>query len=79
MRASGADAAEMTADRGADGLGVACREGGQDRVVLARTLLRVDTAAAGMSKRWREEEPPTPLDLRLVPCALAGWAGALFV
>lgn len=30
-----------------------------------------------MSRRWREEEAQPPLDLRLVPTALAVWAGAL--
>lgn len=30
-----------------------------------------------MGKRWVEEESPPPLDLRLVPTALAVWAGAL--
>lgn len=30
-----------------------------------------------MSKRWVEEEVPPPIDLRLVPMAIAVWAGCL--
>ena len=30
-----------------------------------------------MSRRWREEEAQTPVDLRLIPTALAVWGGAL--
>ena len=30
-----------------------------------------------MARRWTEEEPAPPLDLRLVPMALAVWGGAL--
>ena len=34
-------------------------------------------ATATESRRWKEEKPAAPADLRLVPAAMAIWAGAL--